>query len=416
MSLHRQLSITGIAMIFLMTLTGCNTTTQSANVGNQSSPPINQATLSATENNVTAQTASLDSTTHPPTSPYPSFGLGAVGLQVVTLNERLAELGYLPVKIEGSSQPIIKLANVNTPPSVSFRWRYGDIPSSLASLWSANQYTEMTRAAVIAVEHVNHLPIDGIVGETVWKAILGKDAVKNPNPYTYVLVSKDPGPEELRVWQNGKWIYQSICNTGIPSTPTTDGTFAVYQRYISQTMTGTNPDGTKYVDPGVPYVNYFDGSQAIHGFPRASYGFPQSLGCVELPISKAKVVWSLLHYGTLVTLAGHYPYSTISANNPSKTTAISTSSTASSTGNSGKTTSNSTTTTPSRSASNPTNNSTSSGSSNPGTNSTGNSIGNSAANSVTNSTGNSTGNSTNSTLGNSVSNSTDDTTSSSTKQ
>jgi peptidoglycan hydrolase-like protein with peptidoglycan-binding domain len=34
---------------------------------------------------------------------YPSFGLGTTGPEVLALNERLAELGYLPVEISGES-------------------------------------------------------------------------------------------------------------------------------------------------------------------------------------------------------------------------------------------------------------------------------------------------------------------------
>jgi peptidoglycan hydrolase-like protein with peptidoglycan-binding domain len=247
---------------------------------------------------------------------YPSFGLDVTGAKVLALNERLAELGYLPLTIGADTQPSITLSNLDSPPQVSFRWRYENIPPELSAKWSADRYTEMTRAAVIAVEHVNGLAIDGIVGEEVWKAILGPDAVRNPNPYTYVLVKKNPAPEELRVWQAGKWVYQSIVNTGIAGAPSTDGTFAVYKRFVSQTMRGTNPNGTKYVDPGVPYVNYYNGSEAIHGFQRASYGFPQSVGCVELPINNAKDVWSLLNYGTLVTVEGDYvPHTFLSTEN-----------------------------------------------------------------------------------------------------
>ncbi len=50
------------------------------------------------------------------------------------------------------------------------------------------------------------------------------------------------------------------------------------------------------------WVNYFDGGVAIHGFVRASYGFPQSLGCVELPLSEAAAAWTWIHYGTVVTV------------------------------------------------------------------------------------------------------------------
>jgi hypothetical protein len=41
----------------------------------------------------------------------------------------------------------------------------------------------------------------------------------------------------------------------------------------------------------------------VHGFPRAAYGFPQSLGCVELPIPNAAIAWTYIHYGTPVTVA-----------------------------------------------------------------------------------------------------------------
>jgi hypothetical protein len=77
----------------------------------------------------------------------------------------------------------------------------------------------------------------------------------------------------------------------------------VYLRYRFQIMRGTNPDGSSYADP-VEYVAYFDGGDAVHYFPRGSYGSPQSLGCVELPITAAARAWPYLTYGSLVTVAG----------------------------------------------------------------------------------------------------------------
>jgi hypothetical protein len=67
-------------------------------------------------------------------------------------------------------------------------------------------------------------------------------------------------------------------------------------------MKGTNPDGSKYADP-VNFVSYFNGSDAVHYYPRGSYGWPQSLGCVELPYDQAQKAWPFLTYGTLVTVA-----------------------------------------------------------------------------------------------------------------
>ena len=73
--------------------------------------------------------------------------------------------------------------------------------------------------------------------------------------------------------------------------------------YYFQIMQGTNPDGSKYADP-VYYVSYFDGGDAVHYFPRYSYGWYQSLGCVELPWDAAKQAWPYLTYGSLVTVTG----------------------------------------------------------------------------------------------------------------
>lgn len=311
-----HLSAIGVLLMAGTMVTGCGTFLSGSSTGVSS-----QKSLSAkvagnagsrgkasgpTTKDVSVQVSSGKSTAVPATPQYPSFGLDVTGLQVLALNERLAELGYLPVQISSVTSPQISLQNLNSPPQVTFSWRYSNVPSELKAQWSPTTYTQMTRAAVIAVERANGLAIDGIAGPSVWKTILSATAVPNPHPYTFVLVEKNPAPETLRVWQAGRWVYQSVANTGIPQMTTTDGTFAVYLRFASQTMSGTNPNGSHYSDPGVPYVNYFNGSQAIHGFVRASYGFPQSLGCVELPIPHAATVWTLLHYGTLVSVVGHY--------------------------------------------------------------------------------------------------------------
>ena len=56
-------------------------------------------------------------------------------------------------------------------------------------------------------------------------------------------------------------------------------------------MSGVNPDGSHYHDPGIKWISYFNGGEAIHGFNRATYGFPQSVGCVETPIDMAAQIW-----------------------------------------------------------------------------------------------------------------------------
>ena len=65
-------------------------------------------------------------------------------------------------------------------------------------------------------------------------------------------------------------------------------------------MTGEDVDGEKYKVEDVPWVNYFNGGDAVHGYPRESYGFPQSNGCVELPIEAAHHIFPMLAIGDIV--------------------------------------------------------------------------------------------------------------------
>jgi lipoprotein-anchoring transpeptidase ErfK/SrfK len=99
-------------------------------------------------------------------------------------------------------------------------------------------------------------------------------------------------------------VFSTPVNTGVPGAETELGIFPIYARYVSTTMSGTDVDGTKYVVPDVPWVNYFNGGDAVHGYPRASYGFPQSNGCVELPIEAAHTVFGMLAIGDIVEVRG----------------------------------------------------------------------------------------------------------------
>jgi hypothetical protein len=88
----------------------------------------------------------------------------------------------------------------------------------------------------------------------------------------------------------------------VPAAPTELGTFPVFEHLAVTTMSGTNPDGSHYNDPGIKWVSYFNGGDALHAFDRASFGTPQSLGCVELPLASAAKVWPYTPIGTLVTI------------------------------------------------------------------------------------------------------------------
>ncbi len=123
------------------------------------------------------------------------------------------------------------------------------------------------------------------------------------------------------------WIFKTRVNTGVLGA-TPNGSWPIYQRLPVTTMKGVFPvpitlqqyktdkmDGKSvgmmhhhpvfwqpYDDHGIKFVNYFDAGRGIHYYPRSSYGFPQSAGCVEVPYVSAEQVFRLLHYGDVVTV------------------------------------------------------------------------------------------------------------------
>lgn len=220
---------------------------------------------------------------------------------MLRLQQLLAELGYLPVTFTQTAPVTSPQQEADAAPG-TFSWRWASA-SALTSLWTPGQDNVVTRGAIMRFEDAHGLTTDGFAGPQVWTDLLEAAATgtSDPAPYAYVSVSESQ-PETVTVYQNGAEAYSTLANTGVPAAPTAQGTFPVYARYTSTTMKGTNPDGSHYSDPGVPWVSYFNGGDALHGFDRPGYGYPQSDGCVEMPPSNAEVVFPMTPIGTLVTV------------------------------------------------------------------------------------------------------------------
>jgi lipoprotein-anchoring transpeptidase ErfK/SrfK len=221
---------------------------------------------------------------------------------VLRLQQLLAELGYLPLSFQPTA-PVTSLTQEADVQQGTFGWRWPDQPSSLTSLWTAGEMNVITKGAIMDFEDQHGMKTDGVAGPQVWTDLLADAASghADANPWNYVYVS-ETNPESVTVYSDGAVKYHTLANTGIPAAPTAQGTFTVFARYVSTTMSGTNPDGSHYSDPGVPWVSYFNGGDALHGFDRPGYGWPQSLGCVEMNPSNAAVVYPLTPIGTLVTV------------------------------------------------------------------------------------------------------------------
>jgi hypothetical protein len=163
----------------------------------------------------------------------------------------------------------------------------------------------IARGAIMAFESVAGLPTDGAISAGEIAALQGAasnpaGADANPSGFSYAVAS-EANPESLTVWHNGAVVETAPANTGGSGTPTAKGSFPVYLRLRNQVMRGTNPNGTTYADP-VQFVAYFNGGDALHYMPRTSYGDPQSLGCVELPLTAASTTWPYMTLGSIVTV------------------------------------------------------------------------------------------------------------------
>lgn len=235
-------------------------------------------------------------------------GLGTVGASgaagpVITplkAEQVLGYLGYLPLHFSPTTGTLLSRVQAQRG---TFAWRWGE-PVALRSTWGIGDLNPIVVGGLMSFERVN-----GITSTTTLTSGVSADLLaaakadkKDPDTWNNVYVSETL-PERVYVYVSGKEVYSTLANTGVSSAPTGLGTFQVYLRYLVTTMSGTYPDGGSYYDPGIPNVSYFHGGDALHGFIRSSYGWPQSLGCVEMPFASAKRVWPYTPIGTLVTVA-----------------------------------------------------------------------------------------------------------------
>jgi len=237
-----------------------------------------------------------------------SLRLSVAPASFLRLQQLLALEGYLPLDwTPAHPNPDetmrSELAAAVDAPAGSFHWRYPNTPPELQALWKAGEPNEITRGAVMMFQDEHGLVVDGIAGPKVWHAVIA-DAVagkRRTAGYSYVYVHRNV-PQLLTLWHNGRIVLTSPGNTGVPAAPTALGTWPVFEHIPVGRMSGTNPDGTHYDDPGIRWISYFHGGEALHAFNRASFGTPQSLGCVELPLDAAARVWPYTPIGTLVTI------------------------------------------------------------------------------------------------------------------
>ena len=214
---------------------------------------------------------------------------------MLRLQELLAQQGYLPLRwkptgTRGRANGGRAGPGGGRPPRGSFGWRYGEhARPSCRRLWSQGKPNTIIRGAVMMFEHENglargrHRRADGLARAARGPA--RREALAAP--YSYVFVrQKVAGAADALVGRQA-------CSPR-RATPASrrgrrkPGTFPVFGQGTGRHDERHQPRRrSHYHDPGIRWISYFNGGDAIHAFPRASFGTPQSLGCVELPLAAA---------------------------------------------------------------------------------------------------------------------------------
>lgn len=119
------------------------------------------------------------------------------------------------------------------------------------------------------------------------------------------LIEVNVDTKQMYLYDNGNLSHSYPISAGAAETPTPIGQYQIYSKLPVQDMKGFNPNGTKYFQPHVRWINYFlPGGYAVHGNywrPTSWFGvINSSHGCVSLPDDQAKEVYDWAPLGTTV--------------------------------------------------------------------------------------------------------------------
>ena len=119
------------------------------------------------------------------------------------------------------------------------------------------------------------------------------------------LLEVDLTTKRMYAYENGTLIRTFLVTAGAPATPTPIGEFHIWEKLPIEDMRGFNPNGTRYFQPNVRWINYFDHTgDAVHGNywrPASVFGnVNTSHGCVSVIDSDAEWIYNWAPIGTTV--------------------------------------------------------------------------------------------------------------------
>lgn len=150
-------------------------------------------------------------------------------------------------------------------------------------------------------------PANGYPGLATYRTMTAVAARADPNAAgdcpvrAYRVTCVDMERQLLWVQRGDRIVFAPVpIRTGRDDQETRPGWHEVYWRSIDHTS-------SLYDDAPMPYAQFFDGGQALHGRPGDLYAHGGSAGCVNLSVPDAERLWDLLAEGDAVYVWGTKP-------------------------------------------------------------------------------------------------------------
>ena len=217
-------------------------------------------------------------------------------------------LGYLPLQLHYARRGVASTPSAQEqaaihPPAGTFSWRYPQHAGCAAKLWPPGASGVMTRGAVMAFENDQGLPADGVAGPDVWKALI---AAVSPASVELRLHVRD-GQRDLA--DAGAVAQRHTVDRGRRSTPASPRR---RRRPAPTRSTSTSvgdderhqPRRQPLQRPGIPWISYFNGGDALHGFVRALLRLPaEPWLCRDAVLRGRAQVYPYTPIGTIVNVS-----------------------------------------------------------------------------------------------------------------
>jgi hypothetical protein len=109
--------------------------------------------------------------------------------------------------------------------------------------------------------------------------------------------------QTVAVYDQGELVFATVVASGDPPHWTYAGVFKIYEKFQVTSMQGRFPEdkSDNYYLEKVPWTMYYDEARAFHGaYWRASLGFPQSHGCINMTLGDSHWLYNWAEVGDRV--------------------------------------------------------------------------------------------------------------------